>query len=148
MPSFTWSSPVRRVARIAVGAALFLAVACTSAEKRIAGKYVRTWKEGTTPELGLDGEPDRIVLVLNADETWSSEQPEPSLQQFEVPLGKGTWRLDGVTLTLGPTDYGPMQYTVSGDTLFPRTPAGARTAERMTGYSMRIGEKTYLLRER
>jgi hypothetical protein len=139
------SSPVVRVAAVALILAIF---ACESPEDRLAGRYVRTWKEGVTPELGLHGEPDRLVLVLTADQRWTTEHPDTTLQQFDVPLGQGTWALNGVTLTIQPTDLGPMQYTVSGDTLFPRTPPRARQAESMMGMKMNIGLNTYLLRER
>jgi hypothetical protein len=128
---------------------LLAATACEGPEDRIAGRYVRTWREGVTPERGFDGvEPDRHVLILNADRTWTSEHPPKSIQQFDVPFDSGTWHLDGVTLTIRPTDLGPMQYTVNGDTLHPRTPANARLSEMATGFSMKIGANTYLVRER
>ena len=136
------------VARRCMLALLLLASACESAEDRLAGTYVRTWKEGLTPEAGIDGEPERHALILHADGTWTSEHPAMSLQQFDVPMARGRWSVEGVTLTVAPTDLGPMQYTVNGDTLFPRTPRGARMAEMMTGQSMKIGVDTYLLRER
>ena len=136
------------ITRISALALAFASIACERAEDRLAGTYVRTFKEGVTPETGLDGEPERHALILHADGTWTSEHPEESLQQFDVPMAGGRWSADGVTLTIGPTDLGPMQYTVNGDTLFPRTPRGARMAEMMTGHSMKIGVDTYLLRER
>jgi hypothetical protein len=136
------------LARLALGTLLLTSIACESAEDRIAGRYVRTWKEGARPERGLRGEIDEHVLILAADRTWTSEHPDTSLQQFDVPFGRGTWYLEGVTLTLRPTELGAMQYTVAGDTLFPRTPTTARQAEAMTGFSMKIGVDTYLLRER
>jgi hypothetical protein len=132
----------------AAAALLLVMAACETPEDRIAGRYVRTWREGVKPELGLDGEPDRHVLVLTADRTWSSEHPARSIQQFDVPFDSGTYYLEGVTLTLRPTPLGPIQYTVNGDTLFPRTPEGVRRAEMADGYSMKIGVNTYLLRER
>ena len=141
------STMTRVIARLAIAALLLTSVACESAEDRLAGRYLRTWKEGVTPELGLEGEVEEHVLILAPDGTWTSEHPEQSLQQFDVPFKGGTWFLEGVTLTLRPTDLGPMQYTVSGDTLFPRTPPGARQMEAMTGYSMKIGVDTYLLRQ-
>jgi hypothetical protein len=140
--------PMTAAVRAATFALLLLA-GCERPEDRVAGTYVRTWKVGVTPERGLLGdEPDRHVLVLRADGRWTSEHPEQSIQQFDVPADSGNWYLNGVTLTLGPTQLGPMQYTVSGDTLFPRTPEGVRRSEMMDGFSMRIGVDTYLLRER
>jgi hypothetical protein len=129
-------------------ALLLIATACESAEDRLAGTYVRTFKEGITPDAGVDGEPERHALILHADGTWTSEHPAESLQQFDVPMTRGRWSVNGVTLTVGPTELGPMQYTVNGDTLFPRAPRGARMAEMMTGQSMKIGIDTYLVRER
>jgi hypothetical protein len=124
-------------------------VACNRAEDQLVGSYVRTWQEGIPPETGYDGEnPDRHVLTLRKDGRWTTEHPEHAIQQFDVPPDSGTWTLDGTTLTIRPTELGPMQYTVSGDTLFPRTPRQAQLAEMATGYSMKIGEFTYLLRER
>src|SRR5215210_413306 len=128
-----------RTLRVVAAAALLTAAACESPEDRLVGRYVRTFREGVTPELGLDGQPERHVLILSADGKWRSEHPPMSLQQFDVPTTRGTWHLQGVTLMVAPTDLGPMQYTVTGDTLFPRTPPGARQAESMTGYSMKIG---------
>ena len=150
MPHFLRpSATLARVLRVASSVILLLAVACETPEDRIAGRYVRTWKEGVTPERGFEGnEPDVHVLVLNADRTWGSEHPMQSIQQFDVPSGGGTYYLNGVTLTLRPTELGPMAYTVSGDTLFPRTPEGVRRSEAIDGYSMGIGVNTYLLRER
>ena len=138
----------RGLARLAAGALLLMSVACESAEDRLAGRYVRTFKEGVEPVMGIDGEPESHVLILAADGTWTSEHPEMSMQQFDVPMARGTWNLQGVTLTVAPTDLGPMQYTVAGDTLFPRTNARARQAEELTGMKMNIGVDTYLLRER
>ena len=138
----------RIAARGLVIALALIATACESAEDRLAGTYVRTFKEGVTPEEGIDGQPERHALTLHADGTWTSDHPAESLQQFDVPMTRGRWSVDGVTLTVGPTDLGPMQYTVNGDTLFPRAPRGARMAEMMTGQSMNIGVDTYLLRER
>ena len=149
-----FESPLRPLARaravgLAAAALLFVAVGCgESPGDKLAGTYVRTWKEGSTPDLGMDEEIERHALVLGSDGTWTSEHPAQSLQQFDVPGGSGRWQLQGVLLTINPTDYGPMQYTVSGDTLFPRTPARARMAESMMGQSMKIGADTYLLRER
>ena len=135
--------------RAAAAAALLLASSCTSPEDRIAGRYVRTWREGVTPQRGIGGsEPDRHVLILGANRRWTSEHPPQSIQQFDVPFDSGTYYLDGVTLTVAPTQLGPMQYTVSGDTLFPRTPESIRRSEKVDGYSMGIGIDTYLLRER
>ena len=144
----TRSTTTRAIARLAAAALLIASVSCESAEDRIAGRYVRTWKEGSTPELGLHGDVEEHVLILAADRTWTSEHPDTSLQQFDVPFNGGTWFLEGVTLTLRPTELGPMQYTVAGDTLFPRTPASARQGEMLTGFSMKIGVDTYLLRQR
>jgi hypothetical protein len=125
------------------------AIGCNGAEDKVVGSYVRTWQEGIPPEKGYDGEnPDRHVLTLRKDGRWTAEHSEFAIQQFDVPPDSGTWTLDGTTLTIRPTELGPMQYTVSGDTLFPRTPRQAQLAEMATGYSMRIGEFTYLLRER
>jgi hypothetical protein len=137
-----------RVTRAAGIAAILGVTACESPEDRIAGRYVRTWKPGVAPEMGLDGQPESHILILARDRSWRSEHPELSLQQFDVPPGRGTYRVDGVTLTIVPTDLGPMQYTVSGDTLFPRTPDRARMSEQVTGFSMKIGTDTYLLRQR
>ena len=149
MPAFfRHSATVAHALRIAASTLLLVTIACESPEDRIAGKYVRTWREGVTPERGFDGEPDRHVLILTANRTWTSEHPPQSIQQFDVPFGSGTYYLNGVTLTLRPTELGPMQYTVSGDTLFPRTPEGVRRSEAIDGYSMGIGVNTYLLRER
>jgi hypothetical protein len=150
MPDFLrHPASVARAVRVVAGALLLITVACETPEDRIAGRYVRTWKEGVTPERGFGGdEPDVHVLVLNADRTWASEHPFQSIQQFDVPSGGGTYYLNGVTLTLRPTELGPMAYTVSGDTLFPRTPEGVRRSEAIDGYSMGIGTNTYLLRER
>ena len=135
--------------RTLAGSLLLAASACDGPEDRIAGSYVRTWREGVKPERGFVGnEPDRHVLVLRANRTWTSEHPPQSIQQFDVPFDSGRWYLDGVTLTVAPTELGPMQYTVSGDTLFPRTPASIRRSEAIDGYSMGIGLNTYLLRER
>ena len=145
---FVRSRPVPRLARLGAVVLVLLAAACESPEDRIAGTFERVWKAGVTPEPGIDGEPDRHVLILHPDRTWTTEHPEESLQQFDVPMGRGTWTLNGVTLTIAPTDLGPMQYTVNGDTLFPRTPRNARMAETMTGVSMNIGVDTYLLRAR
>ena len=139
---------IRAIARSCAVALVLIATACESAEDRLAGTYVRTFKQGVTPEEGIDGEPERHALILHADGTWTSDHPAMSLQQFDVPMARGRWSVDGVTLTVGPTDLGPMQYTVNGDTLFPRAPRGARMAEMMTGQSMNIGVDTYLLRER
>lgn len=139
---------VARVLRVASSALLLITVACEGPEDRIAGKYVRTWREGVTPQRGIGSEPDRHVLILNADRTWTSEHPPQSVQQFDVPFDSGAYYLNGVTLTIAPTELGPMQYTVSGDTLFPRTPEGVRRSEIVDGFSMRIGVDTYLLRER
>jgi hypothetical protein len=134
---------------MAASLVLLITVACETPEDRLAGRYVRTWREGVTPERGFYGaEPDVHVLVLNADRTWASEHPMRSIQQLDVPSGGGTYYLNGVTLTLRPTELGPMAYTVSGDTLFPRTPEGLRRSEAVDGYSMGIGVTTYLLRER
>ena len=133
---------------MAATAMLLITVACESPEDRIAGRYVRTWREGVTPQRGIHGEPDRHVLILSADRTWTSEHPPQSIQQFDVPFDSGRYYLNGVTLTIAPTELGAMQYTVSGDTLFPRTPEGVRRSEMVDGYSMRIGVDTYLLRER
>ncbi len=138
----------RALLRITAGALVLVSIACETPEDRLAGRYVRTWKEGAPPETGLDGEVERHVLVLTADRNWTSEHPQPSLQQFDVPDKGGTWMLQGVTLTLRPTDLGPMQYTVAGDTLFPRTPPGARQMAPLTGFAPPIGVDTYLLRER
>lgn len=135
--------------RILPLALVLAAGACSRAEDELVGSYVRTWQEGIPPEKGYDGEtPDRHVLILRKDGRWTSEHPEYAIQQFDVPPDSGTWTLDGTTLTIRPTDLGPMQYTVSGDTLFPRTPRQAQLAEMATGYSMKIGEFTFLLRER
>jgi hypothetical protein len=137
-----------RVLRAAAIALLMSAAACKSPEDRIAGRYERVWREGVTPERGFGNGPDRHVLILTADRTWTSEHPAQAIQQFDVPSGHGTYALNGVTLMLGPTEIGSMQYTISGDTLFPRTPPGVRQMEKMTGASMNIGVDTYLLRER
>jgi len=133
---------------MAATALLLISVGCESPEDRIAGRYVRTWREGVTPQRGMYGEPDRHVLILRANRTWTSEHPPQSIQQFDVPFDSGRYHLNGVTLTIAPTQLGAMQYTVSGDTLFPRTPEGVRRSEMVDGYSMRIGVDTYLLRER
>jgi hypothetical protein len=53
-----------------------------------------------------------------------------------------------VTLTIRPTELGAMQYTVNGDTLYPRTPPNMRQSEIVNGFSMNIGVNTFLLRER
>ena len=128
---------------------LAAATACETEQDRLAGTYVRTYKPGFTPPDGLDGEPERHALILAADGTWSSEHPRMSLQQFDVPMAEGgRWTINGVLLTVSPTDFGPMQYTISGDTLFPRPPERARIGEMLTGMSMEIGTKTFLLRER
>jgi hypothetical protein len=123
--------------------------ACESEQDRLAGTYVRTYKPGYTAPDGLDGEPERHALILKRDGTWSSEHPERSLQQFDVPMREaGRWTINGVLVTISPTDFGPMQYSVNGDTLFPRPPQRARLGEMATGMSMEIGTKTFLLRER
>lgn len=142
-------SSAARALRTAAVLVLLAATACEGPEDRIAGRYVRTWREGVTPQRGFAGtEPDRHVLILHADRTWTSEHPPKSIQQFDVPFDSGTWYLDGVTLTVRPTEIGVMQYTVNGDTLYPRTPPNMRQSEIVNDFSMNIGVNTYLLRER
>lgn len=137
-------------ALLAVALPVLLLTSCASEEAAVAGSYLRTFREGVTPDVGLDGTVDRHVLTLGEDGTYTTSHPAMSLQQFDVPMGSGTYRVDGINLVLRSSDpeEGPALYTVSGDTLFPRTSNHQRMGEQVTGYSMGVGEKAYLLRMR
>jgi hypothetical protein len=142
-------------ALLAVALPILLLTGCVSEEKKrmdaLAGNYVRTFREGVAPVLGLDGTVERHVLMLTADGRYRTSHPVPSMQQFDVPMDSGTYRVDGVNLVLRSDDLEEgdiMPYTISGDTLFPRTSNRMRMGEMVTGYSMGVGEKTYLLRAR
>jgi hypothetical protein len=142
-------------ALLAVALPILLLTGCVSEEKKrmgaLAGDYVRTFREGVTPELGLDGTVERHVLTLTADGRYRTSHPRPSLQQFDVPMDSGTYTVNGINLVLRPSDIEEgdiTPYTISGDTLFARTNNRMRMGEMVTGYSMQIGEKAYLLRAR
>ena len=147
------SRNVKRVCRAAAVLALLpLLVACSAKEgkrmKELAGTYVRTYAEGVTPELGVDNKPERHALTLRADGRWTAEHPALSLQQFDIPYDSGMYRVEGVTVMLDRGEMGRASYTIAGDTLYPVTPGRGRLGELATGMSMKIGENTFLLRER
>ena len=149
---------------------VLLLVSCKSDEAKmmakIAGTYVRVVPEGPEREANLAAlrgagggdDLDRHTLALTADGTFSTVHSTPSLQQFDVPLGNGTYRVaDPVTIALRwverdtPEDQGvpdTQRFTVSGDTLYPHPSERMRVGQAVTGFSAHVGERTFLVRQR
>lgn len=162
-----------------MAAAALLLTGCTSDEQRrmdrLAGTYVLRYAPGqgfdkhveaqamlramyADSSPGLTGEVDRHALTLSADGAFTTEHSTPAMQQFDVPMANGSYRvLDPTTIVLrfvlvdasgedGVADS--QKYTVSNDTLFPQTSERMRMGERVTSMSAHVGEATYLLKQR
>jgi hypothetical protein len=166
-----------RMAVTAVRPVILLTACKTDEEKRmekLAGTYVRTYREGMAPDIpagmvdamratmpnasvGVDGDLDHHVLRLTADGKFTTEHSVPSLQQFDVPMENGTYRvMNPTTIVLryvlkgGPDDTPiaeSQKFTVSGDTLFAQASERMRMGEAVTSYSMHVGEAAYLLKQ-
>ena len=143
-----------RIASLATLSLLTLAAtACGTKESRqmkeLAGEYVRTFRPGVEPVLGLDGTIDRHTLILTADGRYRTTHPPMSIQQFDVPMDSGTYRVGDVGIVLRSADPETgvsAAYTIGGDTLYPKTTDRQRMGEMVTGFSMQVGELAYLVR--
>ena len=103
---------------------VLLVAACESAESKrmeaIAGDYVSEYETDPATDPGHMHVHERHTLTLRPDGSWSTKHlAEVNGEATPVQPDAGTYRVQGVTLALSPTEQMPaMHYTISGDTLW------------------------------
>lgn len=140
---------------LAVAGLVLLAGACQSAEskrmKEIAGTYVREYETDPATDPSGMRVHERHALTLRPDGTWTrTHLAEVNGEVTPVPDETGSYRVDGVMVAIGATENGPaQQYTISGDTLFPRTSLAEAQTKAVTSMDMPTGPgPSFLLRQR
>ena len=134
---------------------VLLVAACESAEskrmKAIAGDYVSEYETDPATDPGHMHVHERHTLTLHPDGSWSTKHlAEVNGEATPVQPDAGTYRVQGVTLSLSPTEQMPaMHYTISGDTLWIRAAAALAQGKAVTGIDVPEGSgESFLVRQR
>ena len=152
---FPHSGTIRRASVALIGLVSFVA-ACESAEskrmKAMAGNYVWEYETDPATDPSHVRVHERHTLTLSPDGSWSTNHlAELNGEASPVQRDGGTYRVQGVTLSLSPTESQPaMQYTISGDTLWIRAAAAMALGKAVTSIDMPPGEHdtSFLVRQR